>query len=217
MPHLLILNGSIRGPDGNTSWLLDEAVRHLDGRATSEIVHLAELADDLDSLVERLRRADALLVGTGVYWHSWGSPMQRFLEVLTPFENTDAFFGKPVGALVTMDSVGGAELCARLLGVFGQFGCLVPPCSSLVLARVGLEAAGIARERDGHDPNEDVWALDDVGIVVHNLLAALHGEPWQAWAFRPLVAPRGAYPATGRLDLGSPRFLPPGYGSPGER
>ncbi|MEZ4318277.1 MAG: NAD(P)H-dependent oxidoreductase [Myxococcota bacterium] len=207
--HVVVLNGSIRGPDGNTAWLLADAARRFGPSVTTEILHLAEEQGELDPLVARLQRADAFLVGTGVYWHSWGSPLQRFLEVLTPFENTDAFFGKPVGALVTMDSVGGAELCARLQGVFGQFGCVVPPCSSLVIGRVALEASAHARPDGEHDPNDDVWILDDLDIVVHNLLAGLRGEPWKAWSFRPLIAPKGAFPAAGRLDLGSPRFLPP--------
>lgn len=208
-PHVLVLNGSLRGPDGNTAWLLEEALRRLGDRGTSEVVHLTEVLDDLDGLLDRVRRANAFLVGTGVYWSSWGSPLQRFLEIMTPFENTDVFFGKPVGALVTMDSVGGAELCARLLGVFHSFGCVVPPCTSMVLSRLALEAATREPVGDDHDPNEDVWALDDVGIVVDNLVATVSGTPWQAWAFRPLIAPRGAYPGAGRLDLGSPRFLPP--------
>lgn len=214
-PHLVLLNGSIRGQTGNTGWLIDEAALRLDPRATVETVHLADPLPDVDDLVASLRRADGFLVGTGVYWHSWGSPLQRFLEVLTPFENTDVFFRKPVGALVTMDSVGGAELCARLVSVFSQFGCLVPPCTSLVLGRVALEASGRTRaappDHDDHDPNDDVWQIEDLDTVLHNLLiaAARAPEPYRPWPFRPLLTPRGAWPAVGRLDLGSPRFLPP--------
>ncbi|MCB9677466.1 MAG: NAD(P)H-dependent oxidoreductase [Alphaproteobacteria bacterium] len=209
MHHVVVLNGSIRGPEGNTAWLLEEALRRVEGPVTSELLHLSEVDRDMDQLVESLRRADAFLVGSGVYWHSWGSPLQRFLEVLTPYENTDAFFGKPVGVLVTMDSVGGAEICARLHSVFNQFGCTVPPCSSLVIGRVALEAAERVRPTGEHDPNDDVWMLDDLDVVMHNLLAGLRDEAWRPWSFRPLIAPKGAFPAAGRLDLGSPRFLPP--------
>ncbi len=208
-PHVLLLNGSIRGAVGNTGWLVEEAARRLEDRATTEIIHLADLDDDIDGMVGRLRTASAFLVATGVYWHAWGSPLQRFLEVVTPFENTDAFFAKPVGALITMDSVGGAELCARLLGVFGSLGCLVPPCSSLVLGRVAMEAAANVPRRGDHDPNDDVWQLTDLDVVLHNLLAPRTGEAYRPWDFRPLIAPRGAYPSSGRLELGSPRFLPP--------
>ena len=209
MAHIVVLNGSIRGPSGNTAWLLDEALRRAGAWASSEVIHLADVHQDLDGLLATLSRADAFLVGTGVYWHSWGSPLQRFLEVLTPFENTEVFFGKPVGVLVTMDSVGGAELSARLTGVFGQLGCVVPPCSSLVIARTAIEAAGHLRTLDEHDPNDDVWSLDDLNVVMHNLLATRRGLPWTPWSVRPLVAPQGPYPTAGLLDLGSPRFLPP--------
>lgn len=199
-PHVVLLNGSIRGREGNTGWLLEETVRRLGDRATTQIVDLADPQPEVDELVVLLRKADAFVVGTGVYWHSWGSPLQRFLEVLTPFENSEVFFEKPVAGLITMDSVGGAELCARLLSVFGQFGCELPPCTSLVLGRVALEST-----------DDDVWGLEDLDVVADNLLTAATGprRRFRPWIFRPLMAPRGAWPAAGRLDLGSPRFLPP--------
>lgn len=210
LPRVLVLNGSLRGADGNTGWLLAEAGRRLEGRAEVDTLDLVDATPDLDEVVERLRAARALLVGTGVYWHSWGSPLQRFLEVLTPFENTGCFFAKPVGVLVTMDSVGGAELCARLQGVFNQFGCVVPPCTSLVLGRLAMEARASTDEGE-HDPNHDIWQLEDLDVVLENLLEATRvpAGAFRSWPFRPLIAPKGAWPATGRLDLGSPRFLPP--------
>ncbi len=216
LPSVLLLNGSLRGPAGNTGWLMDEAARRLEGRARCDRVDLADPMVEMEPLAALLRRADALVVGTGVYWHGWGSPLQRFLEALTPFENTDLFFAKPISALITMDSVGGAELCARLLGVFNQFGCRVPPCTSLVLSRVAVEAAAVSRAgpSGAHDPNDDVWQIEDLDVVLDNLLAEAEGRPLRPWPFRPLIAPRGAYPAQGRLDLGSPRFLPPGMRPP---
>ena len=183
---MLLLNGSIRGRDGNTGWVLEEVARRVGG----DVLHLAGPMPPVDEVAARCREAPALLVGTGVYWHGWGSPLQRFIEVMTPFENTDVFFGKPVGCVVTMDSVGGAELAARLLGVFNQLGCVVPPCTTLVLSRTAT-------------PDEDVWSLDDLDVVLDNL----RGKP-RPWPMRPLTAPRGAWPAAGPLDLGSPRFLP---------
>jgi NAD(P)H-dependent FMN reductase len=207
----LILNGSLRGPDGNTGWLLDHAAERLAARGPVDVLHLADPLPDLDALAERLRVADALLVGTGVYWQSWGSPLQRFLEVFTPHENTDLFFGKPVGCVVTMDSVGGSELAARLVAVFTALGCLVPPCTTLVVSRVALEATGRVRPLTIADPNDDVWSLEDLDVVLHNLVAGTRAgdRAWRPWGVRSLVAPVGPYPATGRLDLGSPRFLPP--------
>lgn len=204
-PHVVLLNGSLRGLDGNTGWLLEEARRRLGDRADVTHLVLADPLPEVDQLVQLLQQADVLVAGTGLYWDAWGSPMQRFLEVITPWENTDAFFGKPVGAFITADSVGGSDLSARLLSVFNQFGCVVPPCASLVLTRVGMRLDEELSEED-----DDVWQIEDLDVVMHNLLeASRYGHRrWRAWPFRPLTAPRGAFPAAGRLDLGSPRFLP---------
>lgn len=209
MPTVLLINGSLRGADGNTGWLVQEAARRVAGRAGVDILHLADGLPAMPELVERVRAADALLVATGVYWHGWGSPLQRLIEVLTPWENTDLFLAKPVGALITMDSVGGGELGARLLGVFNQLGCAVPPCSTLILSRVAVEALARGPHMGNSEPDEDVWQLGDLDTVLHNVLAPLTGEAVRPWPFRPLHAPTGDYPQAGRLDLGSPRFLPP--------
>lgn len=208
-PRVLLLNGSLRADAGNTGWLLAEAGARLE-RLGAEVVtwHLAGPMPPVEEVLTGLREAEAFVVGTGVYWHGWGSPLQRFLEVFTPHEGTDAFFGKPVSALVTMDSVGGSELAARLLHVFGSLGCLVPPCSTLVLSRLAL------RHGDGVRPlaeDDDVWSLADLDVVLHNTLAGRPGgdRDWRGWGCRALRAPRGPYPEAGPLDLGSPRFLPP--------
>ena len=131
LPSVLLLNGSLRGPAGNTGWLMDESARRLEGRARCDRVDLADPMVEMEPLAALLRQADALVVGTGVYWHGWGSPLQRFLEALTPFENTDLFFAKPISALITMDSVGG-QSCAR--GCWGSStssaaGCRPAPAS----------------------------------------------------------------------------------------
>jgi chromate reductase len=205
-PLLLILNGSLRGAEGNTGWLCAEAARQLEGRAAVEVLAVAEGGFSLEALEAALTRADALLLATGTYWHSWGSPMQRLIEVLTPLENLPALFGKPVGALVTMDSVGGAELSARLLSVFGQLGCLVPPCTSLVLSRLAVAATHNGAQ-DPHD--DDIWQLGDLPVVLDNLLASAEGRPYRPWPARSFVRLRGPFPAAGPLELGAPRFLPP--------
>lgn len=210
MLRVLLLNGSIRGAESNTGWLLHEAARRLASRADCALLHLAEAMPSVAEVRTQLEQADAIVVGTGTYWTSWGSPLQRFLEVMTPFENTPAFLGKPVAALVTMDSVGGAELAARLLGVFNQLGCLVPPCSTLVLSRVAsARAARPLTEIDAED--DDVWQLADLDLLLHNLTlaATAKGPTWEPWPVRQLIATPGPWPHTGALELGAPRFLPP--------
>ncbi|WP_261387957.1 NAD(P)H-dependent oxidoreductase [Chitinophaga pinensis] len=57
-------------------------------------VRLITLAGPLPSIREvydLLAACDAFLVISGVYWNNWSSPLQRFIEVTTAFENTPAF------------------------------------------------------------------------------------------------------------------------------
>lgn len=207
---VLVLNASLRGTTGN-SWALVSKAKDWFGQEKNLSVEVLTLTDPMPAtqqVYDLLAAADGFLVVTGVYWNSWSSPLQRFLEVATAFENTPAFFGKPVACAVTMDSVGGTDVASRLQGVFSGLGCWSPPCSTLVLSRVGLEAiAASAGQPD--DPNEDVWRPDDLVIVWKNLVAAMQVSrvQWVAWPHVTLPAPEGAWPGTGPLDMGSPRFL----------
>src|SRR5690606_1188808 len=102
---------------------------------------------------------------SGVYWGSWGSPLQRFLEVMTWLEGTPTLVGKPCGAVVTMDSVGGQDVGQRLLGVLATLGCMIPPMPMVIVSRLGAEVSGVPG-------NEDVWQIEDIDLLVENLLIA---------------------------------------------
>ncbi|HTA88379.1 MAG TPA: NAD(P)H-dependent oxidoreductase, partial [Polyangiaceae bacterium] len=201
---LLLLNGSVRGSTGNTARLLERAHDSLPKNWQIDTLALAEYDESVEALSGRLVAADALLLGTGVYWGSWGSPLQRFLEVISAYELSPCFLGKPVAAAVTADSVGGLDVAQRLLGAFSLLGCLVPPLSTLVVSRVG-NAATLADARE----NEDVWQTTDLDVVVQNLCIAhsLRGAPWATWPVRKLPRVDGAYPAHGVLDAGMDKFL----------
>jgi chromate reductase len=201
MPTLLFVNGSIRGDSGNTAAIARHALGLLpEGTRGDELV-LASYGGTVEALVERIERADALLFGTGVYWGSWGSPLQRFLEVLTSYELEACFLGKPVGAVVSSDSVGGLDVAQRLLGSLSLFGCSVPPLSTLVLSRVA-SAAGASAE------NDDVWQLADLEVVLDNLLkASAHRIEWATWPARRLPRVTGVYPASGPLHGGLAKFV----------
>ena len=201
MRRLLIINGAVRGSGGNTSRVLGAARAKLPADLEVREVVLAEYTGTVEDMAQELRDADALLFATGVYWGSWGSPMQRFLEVMTWLEGTDALIGKPVGVVVTMDSVGGQDVAQRLLGVLATLGCLVPPMPMVVVSRVGTLVSGTPG-------NEDVWHVDDIQGLVENLRTATQARslPWKQWAFERTTIPTGTYPASGPLDLGLPRF-----------
>ena len=204
MRRLLMINGAVRGSAGNTARVLAAARAKLPAEIEVKDLVLAEYTGTVEEMARELREADALLFATGVYWGSWGSPMQRFLEVMTWLEGSETLVGKPVGVVVTMDSVGGQDVAQRLLGVFATLGCLVPPMPMVVISRISTAVSGTPG-------NEDVWHVDDIQGLVENLRIATTARalPWRSWAFERTVMPTGTYPASGPLDLGLPRFGEP--------
>ena len=201
--RLLLLNGSLRGPTGNTGRLLERAERVLGADWQADTLCLADYAGTVEALAERMLTADAFLIGSGVYWGSWGSPLQRFLEVMSSYELSPCFLGKPAGAIISADSVGGLDVAQRLLGAFSLLGCLVPPLSTVVVSR-----AGCAAVKTDPEANADVWQIEDLEIVVKNLALAhsLRAVPWATWPVRKLVRSEGDYPAQGALPAGLERF-----------
>lgn len=203
MIRILFLNGSLRGRSGDSNTLIQAARRSVPSGAESDEVVLAEYDGSVEALAERLRASDALVCVTGVYWSSWGSPLQRFFEVFASYELSECFLGKPAGVLVSMDSVGGADVAQRLQGVLSWFGCLVPPLSSVIVSRVGTSARG----RPGF---EDVFQVEDVEVVLHNLVTAAEGgrKAWKTWPIQRAGAVEGAYPHAGVLETGFVRLTP---------
>jgi chromate reductase len=207
--NILIINGSLRGTTGNSGAVAKQAAQILNGlQQQATVLTLTDPLPTIREVYELLAGCDGLLVITGVYWNNWSSPLQRFIEVTTVFENTPAFFGKPVACAVTMDSVGGIEVAARLQAVFGGLGCWNPPCSTVVLSRTGQEAIDASAGGED-DPNNDVWRMDDLQIVLQNLVtaAAMPRHNWVAWPHAELKIPDGPWPGEGPLDLGTPKFL----------
>lgn len=201
--RLLLLNGSLRGNVGNTARLLGRAQQALPADWQADPLCLADYSGTVEALADRLSSADGFLIGSGVYWGSWGSPLQRFLEVMTSYELSPCFLGKPAGALISADSVGGLDVAQRLLGAFSLLGCSIPPLASVVLSRAGCAAA----ESDP-EANADVWQVADVSVLVNNLiLARAFAETrWATWPVRKLTRIRGNYPAQGALAEGLEKF-----------
>lgn len=202
--RLLALNGSVRGDDGDAADALKAALAFA-GDVDIAPVTLATYRGTVEAMVQLLTDADALLLGTGTYWGSWGSPLQRFLEVMTPLEATPAFLGKPAACVVTMDSVGGVDVGTRLLGALGTMGCCTAPFPLVVLSRVGFAV----QDKPGFD---DVWQPRDLEVTVANLVAHARAtrdgrvSAHKSWSVDKGRLPSGAWPATGALDLGFPRM-----------
>ncbi|MGC4087444.1 MAG: NAD(P)H-dependent oxidoreductase [Polyangiaceae bacterium] len=200
--RLMMVNGSLRGSAGNTHALLELARGMLSESVSSECVVLADYRGSVEELANRLAESSALLFASGVYWSSWGSPLQRFLEVMTGYELTPCFLGKPAGVLLSADSLAGAEVAHRLQGVLTHLGCWSPPLSSVVLTRVASELRG----RAGF---EDVFQTDDIRVALENLCTAAEASPptWSTWGIARTPQVTGPFPQGGPLLAGLPRFV----------
>lgn len=186
-PRILVVNGSLGGARGNTGALLDSLLAEVRAGALADqapTLDILALADGFDphELPPRLEAADAFVFATGVYWDSWGSPLQRFLEEVTATEAGDAWLGKPAAVLVTEHSVGGKSVLSRLQGVLGTLGCLIPPMSGMVYSM----ANHLALRGERSEFHDDLWQRGDFRVIARNLLAAWafsgQGEPrWRAW------------------------------------
>lgn len=199
--RILFLNGSIRGDHGNSRALLDRAAAFLPPGIEAEHLTLTTYSGSVAALAAALASSSALVFGTGVYWSSWGSPLQRFLEVMTSYELSDCFLGKPAAVIASVDSVGGADVVARLQGVLSFMGCLIPPLSSVVISRAGLRA----RREPGF---EDVFSVEDLGVLIGNLVLATDASraPWRTWDIARVAAVEGAFPHAGPLLSGLDRL-----------
>jgi multimeric flavodoxin WrbA len=202
MKQLLIVNGSVRGDTGNTTHLLNLAAKAARERDVDvQELTLAGYDGTIEALVERARKADGFIFGTGVYWNAHGSPLQHFIEVMTACESTDTFLGKPASVIVTMDSVGGTDVAARLLGVLNLWGCSIPPLSTVVISRVSLLAQTVIEDAD-------TWIPDDVKTLARNVCVAMQASQpaWEAWPVRTTPSLTGAYPPLPPLQADHPKW-----------
>jgi NAD(P)H-dependent FMN reductase len=173
--NILIINAGLNGETGNTAALLRVAERALAPHVQTHITLAA--GSRYTEVQPAVHAADAFVIGTGTHWDSWSHLLQRFLEEATVDEGTSAFLGKPAAVFVTMHSVGGKAVLSRSQGVLNTLGCVIPPMGGLVYARVNQLAL---RSRDG--ALDDIWRMEDVQVVCHNLLTTLSGaRDYQSW------------------------------------
>ncbi|GMV87456.1 MAG: hypothetical protein AMXMBFR81_03870 [Chthonomonas sp.] len=176
-PTVLIVNGSLGGAQGNTAELLALVEEQLTARA--RVTHLELVREPtLDRILAEVAGADAFVFGTGTYWDSWGSPLQRFLEMTAHTEGDAIWVGKPAGVVVTAHATGAKEVVSRLLGVLNVYGLLLPPFSAMAYTYANHIAMPHAND---HLRNE-MWAFDDGAVLAHNVLEAVGGgRDWRPW------------------------------------
>lgn len=163
---LLVINGSISGSSKNCG-LVANLLPKLT-TMTVDIVHLTDNPNPL-KLNQSILAADALLLLTGTYWDSCGSPLQKFLEDFSHLDCSPDILGKPVGVVVLQHAVGGKGVLSRLQGVMSSMGFLIPPLTGVVLSRTV-------------DISKDAYDFVDLDVVVSNLEKACdYKVAWSNW------------------------------------
>lgn len=178
MQSVLIVNGALGGHAGNTAELLAQASDHMAQRVNVAYLDLSK-EPPLKRILEAAKAADGFLFGTGTYWDSWGSPLQRFLEMTAHTEGSDMWFGKPAGVVVTAHAVGAKSVVSRLFGVLNSYGMLIPPMSGMAYTFVNDVALSHATEH----LRGELWKSEDVDVVADNLVEAVAGgSNWRSWS-----------------------------------
>lgn len=172
-----MVNGALGGAMGNTGELFALAEEAIGERAEIEHLELAR-QPHIDRILASVERADAFIFGTGTYWDSWSSYLQRFLEETAHTEGSPLWVGKPAAVFATAHAVGAKGIISRLMGVMNVYGCWFPPMAGLGITWVNVEAYKSAND---HLRNE-LWTPADVNTVTHNLLEAVYGtHQWMQW------------------------------------
>jgi multimeric flavodoxin WrbA len=119
--RILAVSGSQR-VGGNTTLLLEEALKAVQGRCETELVALADFGPPgsrrpgaLEETVEKMRTADGLLIGTPSHFGMPGARLKALLDATWDDAKKGAFRGK-VGAAVAVEGEWGGELAAQALG-----------------------------------------------------------------------------------------------------
>lgn len=163
---LLIINGSIAGGTKNCGLVIPIMAKLTDMEITA--VHLADNPSSVE-LNDQILKADALLLLTGTYWDSCGSPMQKFLEDFSHLDGNPDIIGKPVGVVVLHHEVGGKMVLSRLQGVMCSMGFLIPPMSGIVCARATFA-------------DNDSYLFEDLDVLLSNLEKASENKvSWSYW------------------------------------
>jgi multimeric flavodoxin WrbA len=177
---VLILNGSPQGRNGNCQKVAALIAKK---RLKTEVLALAEIDWSDSAIVQKifkqLQKAQGFIFITGTYWDSWGSPLQTFLEQVTPLEGSPAFLGKPAMVIVLNHSVGGKSVLSRLQGVLSTLGCLIPPMSGMVYSWVNDQLLSSDNKSESF---KDLWSLDDIEDILENFKRALKiSVKWKSW------------------------------------
>lgn len=194
--RITIVNGSLGGRTGNTSRLIAKVKRvltKLNSEVKIKIIHLNPHFDWIKTR-SAFKNSDALIFCSGTYWDSWGSPMQLLFEKMTQIEGKKHLLGKPAAVIVTMHSVGGKELVSKMAGVLCSMGCVIPPFCGFAYSYADHVAHKSRNSEKSKKLLDDVWSIDDLTALLHNLLAYANKTfDWKVWDYLDTQALDPAY------------------------
>lgn len=141
---LLAVSGSSR-PGGNTTLLLEEALKAAAGRVDTELIELASFGPAgrrregaLEEVVQKIRDADALLLGTPSHFGMPAARLKAVLDATWDDAKKGALAGKPCASLA-VEAESGGELAAMGLAHF---------CAVHRMAYVGYVVGRASKERE---------------------------------------------------------------------
>lgn len=188
MANLLIalINGSLHGDSdqSNTLLLLQHAKQELLRRGAEVTLLNPEsmgvtsdnsgnrvpiFALKTSRVLEAIKSAHGLIIGSGTYWGSAGSTLQRFLEEATPSEGTATWLGKPAGIIISEHSSGGQLVLANLMLTLSNFGCVLPPQCGMVYSRMSQTLRDAGRGK-GEEWGQDVWGIEDIASICDTII-----------------------------------------------
>ena len=185
-PLIAIINGSLHGDSdqSNTLPLLQHAEQELLRRGAKvtllnpERVALTSNSSDdkwifalkTSSVLQAIERADGLIIGSGTYWGSAGTTLQRFVEEATPTEGTATWLGKPAAIIVSEHSSGGQQVLATLMLALSNFGCVLPPQAGMVYSRLAQTLKN-AVKYEGVEWGQDVWGIEDIASICDTIIS----------------------------------------------
>ncbi len=87
-----------------------------------------ELADAMAGLFQKIIWADAVVIGSPVYWYSVSGLTKTFIDRLTPLENKEKYLdGKPCGLLAVAEDEGSVAAFAPIAVAMSWMGFVIPP------------------------------------------------------------------------------------------
>jgi multimeric flavodoxin WrbA len=141
---LIAISGSSR-VGGNTTLLLEEALKAVAGRVETDLVELAAFGPAgrrregaLDEVVQKMRDADAILLGTPSHFGMPAARLKAVLDATWDDAKRGALAGKPCASFA-VESESGGELAAMGLAHF---------CAVHRMAYVGYVVGRAAKERE---------------------------------------------------------------------